>query len=116
MLLRLQNPMETCVRPRTIFAWLATILVLPMILGACASSLSSVKTFEDPDYVGVSFNSLLVIGVAGTYESRARWERLMAARISARGTAKNQGDPNCAQADGSEAAMGGPGRCDFVHY
>ena len=58
-----------------------------MILGACASSLSSIKTFEDPDYVGVSFNSLLVIGVAGTYESRARWERLMAARISARGTA-----------------------------
>jgi len=80
--------METCVRPRTFSAWLATVLLLPMILGACASSsLSSVKTFEDPEYEGATFNKVLVIGVAGNYESRARWERLMAARISARGTA-----------------------------
>ena len=87
MLIRIQIPMGTSVRPRRITAWLATILMLPMILWACASSLSSVKTFEDPDYAGAAFNNVLVIGVAGSYESRARWERLMAARISARGTA-----------------------------
>jgi len=58
-----------------------------LILGACASSLSSVKTFEDPAYADTTFNSILVIGVAGSYDSRARWERLMASRISARGTA-----------------------------
>jgi len=83
-----QNPMETCVRLRRITGWFTTVLVLPTILGACASSsLSSVKTFEDPQYEGATFNKVLVIGVAGNYESRARWERLMAARISARGTA-----------------------------
>ncbi len=88
MLIRLLKPMEACVRLQRITGWLATILVLPMILGACASSsLSSVKTFEDPQYEGAKFNKVLVIGVAGNYESRARWERLMAARISARGTA-----------------------------
>lgn len=67
--------------------WITAALMIPMILGACASSLSSVKTFEDPDYEDATFNKVLVIGVAGSYESRARWERLMAARISARGSA-----------------------------
>lgn len=75
-------------RPLRITAWLAIVWLLPMILGACASSsLSSVKTYEDPDYKDATFNKVLVIGVAGSYESRARWERLMSARISARGTA-----------------------------
>ena len=71
MLIRLQNSVVTCLRPRTVTAWLATFLVLPLILGARASSsLSSVKTFEDPQYEGATFNKVLVIGVAGSYESR----------------------------------------------
>lgn len=76
--------MEACVRlKKYLIAFGAGSL---LILGACASSLSSVKTFEDPDYADTTFNSILVIGVAGSYDSRARWERLMASRISARGT------------------------------
>ena len=79
--------METGVRPRTITDCLATVLLLCTTLGGCASALSTVKTYEDPDYKGMTFNNVLVIGVAGNYENRARWERLMAARISARGSA-----------------------------
>ena len=60
----------------------ATFLLL---LGACSSTLSTVKTYEDPQYANVSFNNFLVIGVAGSYDNRARWERMMASKISAQG-------------------------------
>ena len=56
-----------------------------MLLAACSSSLSSIKTFEHPEYVNASFNNILVIGVAGSYENRARWERTMASRITGQG-------------------------------
>ena len=64
---------------------LAICAGLLFLLGACSSTLSTVKTFEDPDYADASFSKILVIGVAGSYESRARWERTMASRISSRG-------------------------------
>jgi hypothetical protein len=64
---------------------LAICAGLAFLVGACSSTLSSVKTFEDPDYADASFSNILVIGVAGSYESRARWERTMASRISSRG-------------------------------
>ena len=56
------------------------------LLGACSSALSTVKTFEDPEYANASFNKILVIGVAGSYNNRARWERTMVSRISAQGS------------------------------
>ena len=59
---------------------------LLFLLGACSSALSTVKTFEDPEYANASFNKILVIGVAGSYDSRARWERTMASRISSQGS------------------------------
>lgn len=57
-----------------------------LLLGACSSTLKTVKTFEDPEYANASFSNILVIGVAGSYESRTRWERTMASRISSQGT------------------------------
>ncbi len=59
---------------------------LLFLLGACSSTLRTVKTFEDPEYANASFSNILVIGVAGSYENRARWERTMASRISNQGT------------------------------
>ena len=59
---------------------------LLFLLAACSSTLRTVKTFEDPEYANASFSNILVIGVAGSYESRARWERTMASRISTQGT------------------------------
>lgn len=56
------------------------------LLGACSSALSTVKTFEDPEYANTSFNKILVIGVAGSYNNRARWERAMVSNISAQGS------------------------------
>ena len=47
--------------------------------------MSTVNTFKDPDYENASFGNILVIGVAGNYETRARWERLMATRLTDRG-------------------------------
>lgn len=69
------------------YSYLAICAGLLFLLGACASTLSTVKTFEDPAYADASFSNILVIGVAGSYENRARWERIMASRISAKGTA-----------------------------
>ena len=66
------------------FAWSLAAGSL-LISGACSSTLNTVKTFEDPDYVDASFKNILVIGVAGSYDNRARWERLMASGIVAQG-------------------------------
>lgn len=67
------------------YAAAAVGVMLLALLAACSSSLSSTKTFEDPEYVGASYDNILVIGVAGSYDSRARWERTMASRITRQG-------------------------------
>ncbi len=63
-----------------------TCTALVFILTACASSsIKPVTTFAEPGYENASFSNVLVIGVAGSYESRARFERVMASRLNASG-------------------------------
>lgn len=59
----------------------ATILAA-LMLAACAAPVTVVKTFDDPAYTASQFRNVLVIGVAGSYESRARFERLLSAKLS----------------------------------
>lgn len=60
--------------------WLSTLVVLT----ACASSGgNTATTFSDPGYVDAGFSNVLVIGVAGSYDNRAYFERTMASRIGA---------------------------------
>jgi hypothetical protein len=60
---------------------------LILLLAGCAAPVQVVKTFEDPGYADVAFSDVLVIGVAGNYDNRARSERSMAAQLSSAGIA-----------------------------
>jgi hypothetical protein len=60
---------------------------LILLLAGCAAPVQVVKTFEDPGYADVAFSDVLVIGVAGSYDNRARFERTMASRLSSAGIA-----------------------------
>ena len=58
------------------------------MLNACStSSVKPVTTFEEAGYENVSFSNALVIGVAGNYETRAQFERAMAAELNVSGVA-----------------------------
>lgn len=60
---------------------------LILLLAGCATPVNVVKTFDDPGYADSAFSNILVIGVAGIYENRARFERTMAAQLSSTGIA-----------------------------
>jgi hypothetical protein len=61
---------------------------LTLMLSACGTStIKPVTTFEAPGYEDASYSNLLVIGVAGSYDTRANFERSMASRLNASGAA-----------------------------
>jgi len=55
------------------------------ILGACASGPTARQTFFDEEFENVAYGNFLVIGVAGTYNSRAQFERKVASTLRAEG-------------------------------
>jgi hypothetical protein len=68
------------------FTSLIVYFALLTSLAGCATESSNVmKTFDDPTYTDHSYNDILVIGVAGDYNSRAEFERTMVSRIKAEG-------------------------------
>lgn len=65
------------------------ILILAVVsfvalLSGCGTTSSS-NTFSDPEQSGAAFNSFLVIGVAGDYDSRAQFERMVVSGLRAEG-------------------------------
>jgi hypothetical protein len=59
---------------------------MALLVAACStSSIKPVTTFEEPGYENASFKNILVIGVAGSYDTRANFERQMASRLNASG-------------------------------
>ena len=52
---------------------------------ACAPSSSITRVFEDPEYAGLSYENILVVGGAKIYENRATYERTMSARLMSAG-------------------------------
>lgn len=68
------------------FTSLISCFALMASLAGCAvESTNVMKTFDDPTYTDHSYNDILVIGVAGDYNSRAEFERVMVSRIKAEG-------------------------------
>lgn len=66
----------------------ATRLILFAILttlGACASGPSAKQTYFDDEFADVTYGNFLVIGVAGTYNSRAQFERKVASTLRSEG-------------------------------
>lgn len=79
------NQTEKFVRPKStqVFVFAA----MAIVLAACSStSIKPVTTFREAGYEAPRFNNVLVIGVAGSYESRTQFERMMASRLNATGT------------------------------
>ncbi len=60
---------------------------LILLFAGCAAPVQVVKTFEDPGYTESAFSDVLVIGVTGSYDNRARFERSMASQLSSFGIA-----------------------------
>lgn len=57
-----------------------------LLVAACASSsIRTSTTFEESGFEDAGFSNALIIGVAGRYDTRARWEREMANAINASG-------------------------------
>lgn len=61
------------------------VIFFGLLLGACASAPSSRTTYADEDYGDTGFSNFLVIGVAGSYNNRAEFERQLVSEIRARG-------------------------------
>lgn len=60
--------------------------LLAFIVSGCASSsIRPVTTFQEPGYGSAAFKDALIIGVAGSYENRANFERHMASTLNASG-------------------------------
>lgn len=55
------------------------------ILGACTTAPTTESQYSDSDYAGTSFANYLVIGVAGSYNNRAQFERELVSGIRASG-------------------------------
>lgn len=69
------------------FVRFSILAIVASVLWACGPSSSTRSTFDGPDYSGPAFDNVLVIGVAGDYNSRASFERMLAKDLSANGTA-----------------------------
>lgn len=60
-------------------------MLVSFLTGCASSSIKPVTTFQDPAFENAAFKDALVIGVAGSYESRANFERHMASTLNASG-------------------------------
>ncbi len=73
-------------RTAKLHAHLIIYASLMLALSACGGSTGTVKkTLDNPKYTDLSYNDILVIGVAGDYDNRAAFERAMVSRIKAEG-------------------------------
>jgi hypothetical protein len=61
---------------------LKTIWLLWLLSGCATSSIKPVTTFQEPGYENAAYRDALIIGVAGSYDSRATFERHMASTLS----------------------------------
>lgn len=71
------------VRPLILHAF--SIVTASLVLTACGGTGTLRKTFDNPIYTDSSYSDILVIGVAGDYDNRGAFERVMASRIKAAG-------------------------------
>jgi hypothetical protein len=62
-----------------------TLTSIAVLLAGCATTAKVVNTYSDEDHADSSFGNILVIGVAGNYNSRAQFERTLASGIRAEG-------------------------------
>ena len=65
---------------------LSIISIIALGVAACGPSNRTKSTFDGPDYSGPAFTNVLVIGVAGDYNARAQFERMLATELAANGT------------------------------
>ena len=73
-------------RTAKLHAHLIIYASLIIVLSGCGGSTATVKkTLDNPIYTDLSYNDILVIGVAGDYDNRAAFERAMVSRIKAEG-------------------------------
>jgi hypothetical protein len=63
----------------------ASIAILGLVLGACSSGPQVVQTLHDAEFKGVTFHSVLVIGVASDHTARSQFERQVVSGINATG-------------------------------
>lgn len=77
---RIQDDAMPLLKTRFIHA----VLVF-LVLGACASAPVSRTTYADDDYRDSSFENFLVIGVAGSYNNRAEFERQVVSGLRSEG-------------------------------
>lgn len=61
--------------------------LLGLALSACSSGPQVIKTLHDDAFKGVTFHSILVIGVASNHTNRAQFERQVVSGINATGAA-----------------------------
>ena len=73
-------------RAAKLHAHLIIYASLMLVFAGCGGSTVTVKkTLDNPKYTDLSYNDILVIGVAGDYDNRAAFERAMVSRIKAEG-------------------------------
>lgn len=61
------------------------LFTLLSILGACASGPTARQTYFDEEFKDVAYGNFLVIGIAGSYNSRAQFERKVASTLRSEG-------------------------------
>ena len=57
------------------YARRALLIATLLVTGACASLPGARTTYSNADFAGAAFENFLVIGVAGSYNNRAQFER-----------------------------------------
>ena len=62
-----------------------SIVAVSMVLAACSSTSTVMKTLDNPIYTDSSYSDILIIAVAGDYDNRTAFERAMVSRIKAEG-------------------------------
>ncbi len=64
------------------FLRFSILTLVAFCLSACGPSNSTRSTFDGPAFGGPAFGSVLVIGIAGDFNSRADFERMLAREIA----------------------------------
>ena len=72
--------------PRGIYRYFL-IAVSAFMVWACAATSNTQRTHFDENFANASFGRFLVIGVAGSYNNRAQFERTLASRLRSIGAA-----------------------------
>ena len=67
-----------------VFCFISGIAIAVMVTG-CASSTGTRQAYIDPEYSDSAFRNYLVIGVAGSYNNRAYFERSVVSNLRAHG-------------------------------